>query len=243
MKHGVPSRESPTAAFCQRVVRPKSVIKFVSESVLIRRACAYISRRFTSVFWRGFFFETQSAFLIGLESAEGYLLAVHDSQNAEIPKNNPNHDVFMGTLPSSRRGKRVTLFGGGKAAPISTKLKLSIIREKCSDIVLCKKVNGAMKTSSVNFNAPSPMESKYRRFALLRKIFQPWQWKRRKKRNRFEQTSRTLERKISMRSTKDQLVKKDVVTPVKHNVFSCGTFRMSKRCLHMMEKLSSSEEL
>ncbi|GFX99602.1 integrase catalytic domain-containing protein [Trichonephila clavipes] len=101
----------------------------------------------------------------------------------------------------------------------STKLKLSIIREKCSDIVLCKKVNGAMKTSSVNFNTPSPMESKYSRFALLRKIFQPWQWKRRKKRNRFEQTSRTLERKISMRSTKDQLVKKDVLMPVKHNVF------------------------
>ncbi|GFV75898.1 phosphatase and actin regulator 2 [Trichonephila clavipes] len=89
----------------------------------------------------------------------------------------------------------------------STKLKLSIIREKCSDIVLCKKVNGAMKTSSVNFNTPSPMESKHRRFTLLRKIFQPWQWKRRKKRNRFEQTSRTLERKISMRSTKE-LIKK-----------------------------------
>ncbi|GFV07905.1 phosphatase and actin regulator 2 [Trichonephila clavipes] len=76
-----------------------------------------------------------------------------------------------------------------------------------------------MKTSSVNFNTPSPMESKHRRFVLLRKIFQPWQWKRRKKRNRIEQTSRTLERKISMRSTKDQLVKKDVLMPVKHNVF------------------------
>ncbi|GFT98714.1 phosphatase and actin regulator 2 [Trichonephila clavipes] len=100
----------------------------------------------------------------------------------------------------------------------STKLKLSIIREKCSDIVLCKKVNGAIKTSSVNFNTPSPMESKYRRFALLRKIFQPWQYKRRKKRDRFEQTSRTLERKISMRSTKE-LIKKDVLMPVKHNVF------------------------
>ncbi|GFV12457.1 phosphatase and actin regulator 2 [Trichonephila clavipes] len=100
----------------------------------------------------------------------------------------------------------------------STKLKLSIIREKCSDIVLCKKVNGAMKTSSVNFNTPSPMESKYRRFAMLRRIFQPWQWKRRKKRNRFEQTSRTLERNISMRSTKE-LIKKDVLMPVKHNVF------------------------
>ncbi|GFV86229.1 hypothetical protein TNCV_672261 [Trichonephila clavipes] len=52
------------------------------------------------------------------------------------------------------------------------------------------------------------MKSEHRRFVLLRKIFEPWQWKRRKKRNRFEQTSRTLQRKISMRSTKDQLVKK-----------------------------------
>ncbi|GFS96733.1 phosphatase and actin regulator 2 [Trichonephila clavipes] len=105
----------------------------------------------------------------------------------------------------------------------STKLKLSIVREKCSDIVLCKKANGAMKTSSVEFISrspnPLPMKSEHRRFVLLRKIFEPWQWKRRKKRNRFEQTSRTLQRKISMRSTKDQLVKKDVLMPVKHNVF------------------------
>ncbi|GFW99198.1 phosphatase and actin regulator 2 [Trichonephila clavipes] len=80
-----------------------------------------------------------------------------------------------------------------------------------------------MKTSSVEFISrsptPSPMNSNYHRFVLLRRIFQPWQWKRRKKRNRFKQTSRTLQRKISMRSTKDQLVKKDVFMPVKHNVF------------------------
>ncbi|GFW36321.1 phosphatase and actin regulator 2 [Trichonephila clavipes] len=105
----------------------------------------------------------------------------------------------------------------------STKLKLSIVREKCSDIVLCKKANCAMKTSSVEFISrspnPLPMKSNYHRFVLLRKIFQLWQWKRRKKRNRFEQTSRTLQRKISMRSTKDQLVEKDVLMPVKHNVF------------------------
>ncbi|GFW94661.1 retrovirus-related Pol polyprotein from transposon 17.6 [Trichonephila clavipes] len=106
-------------------------------------------------------------------------------------------------------------------------LRQGIIKESvfdyCSDIVLCKKANGAMKTSSVEFISrsptPSPMERNYRRFVLLRKIFQPWQWKRRKKRNRFEQTSRTLQRKISMRSTKDQLVEKDVLMPVKHNVF------------------------
>ncbi|GFT67291.1 hypothetical protein TNCV_2359581 [Trichonephila clavipes] len=66
-----------------------------------------------------------------------------------------------------------------------TKLKLSIVREKCSDIVLCKKANGAMKTSSVEFISRSPnhlpMKSEHRRFVLLRKIFEPWQWKRRKR--------------------------------------------------------------
>ncbi|GFT47428.1 phosphatase and actin regulator 2 [Trichonephila clavipes] len=73
-----------------------------------------------------------------------------------------------------------------------------------------------MKTSSVEFISrsptPSPMKSKPRRFAMLRRIFEPRQWKRRKKRDRFEQTSRTLERKISMRSTKE-LIKKDVLMP------------------------------
>ncbi|GFT30768.1 retrovirus-related Pol polyprotein from transposon 17.6 [Trichonephila clavipes] len=106
-------------------------------------------------------------------------------------------------------------------------LRQGIIKESvfdyCSPIVLCKKANGAMKTSSVEFISrspnPLPMKSEHRRFVLLRRIFEPWQWKRRKKRNRFEQTSRTLQRKISMRSTKDQLVKKDVLMPVKNNVF------------------------
>ncbi|GFW25353.1 phosphatase and actin regulator 2 [Trichonephila clavipes] len=88
---------------------------------------------------------------------------------------------------------------------------------------LIKKANGAMKTSSVEFISrspnPLPMKSEHHRFVLLRRIFEPWQWKRRKKRNRFEQTSRTLQRKISMRSTKDQLVKKDVLLPVKQCVF------------------------
>ncbi|GFX80503.1 phosphatase and actin regulator 2 [Trichonephila clavipes] len=74
-----------------------------------------------------------------------------------------------------------------------------------------------MKTSSVDFNSrsptPSPMKSKHGRFAMLRRIFKPWQWKRRKKSDPFEQTSRTLERKISMRSTKEEFIKKGVLMP------------------------------
>ncbi|GFU59241.1 phosphatase and actin regulator 2 [Trichonephila clavipes] len=88
----------------------------------------------------------------------------------------------------------------------STKLKRCIKLK--NDIPVCQRT----RRLSCSDN-PSPMKSKQRRFAMLQRIFEPWQWKRRKKRDRFEQTSRTLERKISMRSTKDQLIKKDVLMP------------------------------
>ncbi|GFT00086.1 phosphatase and actin regulator 2 [Trichonephila clavipes] len=88
----------------------------------------------------------------------------------------------------------------------STKLKMCIKLK--NDIPVCQRA----RRLSCSDN-PSPMKTKQRRFAMLRRIFQPWQWKRRKKRDRFEQTSRTLERKISMRSTKDQLIKKGVLMP------------------------------
>ncbi|GFT10503.1 transposon Tf2-6 polyprotein [Trichonephila clavipes] len=87
----------------------------------------------------------------------------------------------------------------------STKLKMCIKLK--NDIPVCQRA----RRLSCSDN-PSPMKTKQRRFAMLRRIFQPWQWKRRKKRDRFEQTFRTLERKISMRSTKE-LIKKDVLMP------------------------------
>ncbi|GFV53065.1 phosphatase and actin regulator 2 [Trichonephila clavipes] len=158
------------------------------------------------------------------ESSLGAHACVHFNSNVSVSNVIENSSYDLSHVKNfNTRNDLSSLIKDYKCNKIkSTKLKLSIIRDKCSDIVLCKKANGAMKTSSVEFISrsptPSPMNSNYRRFVLLRRIFEPWQWKRRKKRNRFEQTSRTLQRKISMRSTKDQLVKKDVLMPVKHNV-------------------------
>ncbi|GFU46837.1 phosphatase and actin regulator 2 [Trichonephila clavipes] len=99
-----------------------------------------------------------------------------------------------------------------------------------------------MKTSSVEFNSRSPnlstMKSKHSPFAMLCRIFEPWQWKRRKKRDPFEQTSRNLERKISMRSSKEELVKKDVLMPVKH-VFLWNLPDVEKVSSHDGETISS----
>ncbi|GFU77322.1 phosphatase and actin regulator 2 [Trichonephila clavipes] len=159
------------------------------------------------------------------ESSLGAHACVHFNSNVSVSNVIENSSYDLPYVENFNTGNdSSSLIKDYKCNKIKiTKLKLSIVREKCSDIVLCKKANGAMKTSSVEFISrsptPSPMNNNYRRFVLLRKIFQPWQWKRRKKRNRFEQTSRTLQRKISMRSTKDQLVKKVILMPVKHNVF------------------------
>ncbi|GFV90012.1 hypothetical protein TNCV_4643521 [Trichonephila clavipes] len=171
-----------------------------------------------------------------LLSESGSSLGVHFNSNVSVSNVIENSSYDLPHVKNfNTRNDLSSLIKDYKCNNIkSTKLKMCIKLK--NDIPVCQRT----RRLSCSDN-PSPMKSKYRRFVLLRKIFQPWQWKRRKKRNRFEQTSRTLERKISMRSTKDQLVKKDVLMPVK--LFSCGTFRMSKRCLHMMEKLSSSEKL
>ncbi|GFV02897.1 hypothetical protein TNCV_2988211 [Trichonephila clavipes] len=70
-----------------------------------------------------------------------------------------------------------------------------------------------MKKSSVEFISrsptPSPMERNYRR---------------------------TLQRKISMRSTKDQLVKKDVLMPVKQYVFLWKPSGCRRGASHMMRR-------
>ncbi|GFU25432.1 phosphatase and actin regulator 2 [Trichonephila clavipes] len=87
----------------------------------------------------------------------------------------------------------------------STRLNMNIILK--DDIPVCQRARRLSCSDNL-----SPMKSKHSRFAMLRRIFQPWQWKRRKKRDRFEQTSRTLERKISMLSTKE-LIKKGILMP------------------------------
>ncbi|GFX24259.1 phosphatase and actin regulator 2 [Trichonephila clavipes] len=149
-----------------------------------------------------------------LLSESGSSLGVHFNSNVSVSSVIENSSYDLSHVKNfNTRNDLSFLIKDYKCNNInSTKLKMRIKLK--NDIPVCQRT----RRLSCSDN-PSPMKSKYRRFAMLRRIFQPCQWKRRKKRNRFEQTSRTLQRKISMRSTKDQLVKKDVLMPVKHNVF------------------------
>ncbi|XP_054708432.1 phosphatase and actin regulator 1-like [Uloborus diversus] len=79
-----------------------------------------------------------------------------------------------------------------------------------------KKTTGSMRTGSLGSNSRTsitPMENKQSRLSALGRLFKPWKWKRKKKSDKFEQTSRVLERKISMRATKEELIKRGVLLP------------------------------
>uniref|UniRef100_A0A6B0VDI2 Putative phosphatase and actin regulator n=1 Tax=Ixodes ricinus TaxID=34613 RepID=A0A6B0VDI2_IXORI len=83
--------------------------------------------------------------------------------------------------------------------------------------------NSNMRTGSLGSNsrAPNPgmgssgpvveVSKHASRLATLSRLFKPWKWKRKKKSDKFEQTSRTLERKISMRATKEELIQRGVL--------------------------------
>ncbi|GFS60082.1 retrovirus-related Pol polyprotein from transposon 412 [Trichonephila clavipes] len=106
-----------------------------------------------------------------LLSESGSSLGVHFNPNVSVSNVIENSSYDLPHVKNfNTRNDLSSLIKDYKCNKIkSTKLKLSIIREKCSDIVLCKKVNGAMKTSSVQFISrsptPSPMERNYRRFS------------------------------------------------------------------------------
>ncbi|XP_021363155.1 phosphatase and actin regulator 1-like isoform X2 [Mizuhopecten yessoensis] len=76
---------------------------------------------------------------------------------------------------------------------------------------LDKKKNGDMKSGSLGTSTPPPERKS--KFASIGKLFKPWKWKRKKKSEKIEKTAVELERKISLRSTREELMKKGVLKP------------------------------
>ncbi|XP_024878759.1 phosphatase and actin regulator 1 isoform X10 [Temnothorax curvispinosus] len=78
-----------------------------------------------------------------------------------------------------------------------------------------KKQNGAaLRTNSLGSGARTPPLERKSKFSALGRLFKPWKWKRKKKSDKFEAASLSLERKISVRASRDELVQKGILLPV-----------------------------
>ncbi|XP_034537955.1 phosphatase and actin regulator 2 isoform X2 [Notolabrus celidotus] len=64
-------------------------------------------------------------------------------------------------------------------------------------------------------NAPNAPASRQQRGKLssLGKLFKPWKWRKKKTSDKFQDLSKVLERKISTRQTREELIKKGVLIP------------------------------
>ncbi|XP_013182198.1 PREDICTED: phosphatase and actin regulator 4B isoform X5 [Papilio xuthus] len=81
--------------------------------------------------------------------------------------------------------------------------------------IVSKKQNGsAVRTNSLGSGARTPPAERTKsKFSAFGRLFKPWKWKRKKKSEKFEAASRTLERKISVRANRDELVQKGILLP------------------------------
>ncbi|XP_074116014.1 phosphatase and actin regulator 2 isoform X2 [Cotesia typhae] len=83
-----------------------------------------------------------------------------------------------------------------------------------SDKEIAKKQNGAaLRANSLGSGARTPPLERKSKFSALGRLFKPWKWKRKKKSDKFEAASRSLERKISVRANREELVQKGILLP------------------------------
>ncbi|XP_055536822.1 phosphatase and actin regulator 4 [Wyeomyia smithii] len=88
--------------------------------------------------------------------------------------------------------------------------------ENCKDGVggATKKQNGAaLRSNSLNSGSRTPPLERKSKFSAFGRLFKPWKWRRKKKSEKFESTSKSLERKISVRANREELVQKGILLP------------------------------
>ncbi|XP_075163949.1 uncharacterized protein LOC142236606 isoform X5 [Haematobia irritans] len=82
------------------------------------------------------------------------------------------------------------------------------------DQVNAKKQNGAaLRTNSLGSGTRTPPLERKSKLSALGRFFKPWKWRRKKKSEKFEAASKSLERKISVRANREELVQKGILLP------------------------------
>ncbi|KAM8850512.1 phosphatase and actin regulator 1-like isoform 2-T4 [Spinachia spinachia] len=71
----------------------------------------------------------------------------------------------------------------------------------------------AMRSESTLCSTHTPPIRRRSKFATLGRLLKPWKW-RKKKSEKFKQTSAALERKMSMRQSRDELIKRGVLKEI-----------------------------
>uniref|UniRef100_A0A4Y0BKT9 Phosphatase and actin regulator n=1 Tax=Anopheles funestus TaxID=62324 RepID=A0A4Y0BKT9_ANOFN len=115
-----------------------------------------------------------------------------------------------------QRIEALSILSNETAGPSNqTNESLSMSEFPLRDEAATKKQNGTtMRSNSLNSGSRTPpLERKSSKFSAFGRLFKPWKWRRKKKSEKFESTSKSLERKISVRANREELVQKGILLP------------------------------
>jgi hypothetical protein len=128
----------------------------------------------------------------------GYPAQAQVNNGYVVPQSNNGYVVPQSLLKPNTNGYNVNFLNNG-----------------VPDKDLGKKANGVPRSNSLGSATP-PIQRKSRLHAFGR-LFKPWKWKRKKKSEKFEAASKSLERKISVRTSKEELIQRGILLPMEAN--------------------------
>ncbi|XP_059214797.1 phosphatase and actin regulator 2 isoform X1 [Centropristis striata] len=88
--------------------------------------------------------------------------------------------------------------------------------EKSSSLASCDVV---VDSAANTQNAPASRQQRGK-LSSIGKLFKPWKWRKKKTSDKFQDLSKVLERKISTRQTREELIKKGVLIPDQEETIS-----------------------
>ncbi|XP_058437745.1 phosphatase and actin regulator 2 isoform X7 [Marmota monax] len=117
---------------------------------------------------------------------------------------------------SSSRGRPLRVHISGSAHPLHTLDSESRLKEMTSLQGKRGRVDGLDKASIANSDGPTagsqtPPFKRKGKLSTIGKIFKPWKWRKKKTSDKFRETSAVLERKISTRQSREELIRRGVL--------------------------------
>uniref|UniRef100_A0A8C3DMX0 Phosphatase and actin regulator n=1 Tax=Corvus moneduloides TaxID=1196302 RepID=A0A8C3DMX0_CORMO len=132
----------------------------------------------------------------------------------------PSEPGMLGLLLHRSQGKRKGSAGGMRWALIQPvdqgdakrDRSLRLPQKLCANTEEVERL-AAMRSDSLVPGTHTPPIRRRSKFATLGRLFKPWKW-RKKKSEKFKHTSAALERKMSMRQSREELIKRGVLKEI-----------------------------
>merc|ERR1719438_626324 len=163
-------------------------------------------------------FEEKRAFIASTLSLNDLLKSSSQDFRGPVPPSQAQFSPIMGNGYMTNMGNMTSgsvnngyMVPPSLLKPNTNGYNVNFLNNGIPDKDLGKKSNGVPRSNSLGTATP-PIQRKSRLHAIGR-LFKPWKWKRKKKSEKFEATSKSLERKISMRTSKEELIQRGILLP------------------------------